>query len=801
MRVVVAILIAFGIPFLHAQEVLKGNVMDAKTKEVVLSTVVTNLNSGEKTRVDLSGTFSLNAALEDSIRITATDYDTLIFVLQNFTARNYEIQSQILEMDDVDIVRDRYEDFDIGIPPVITKSRIHYGKSEFIPLKNLSGAKSTGNPRELYAKVPGLNIWESDGAGIQVGVGGRGLSPNRTANFNTRQNGYDISADALGYPESYYTPPVEALKEIQITRGSAALQFGTQFGGLLNFVLKDANAERLIDVTSRTTGGSYGYLGTYNRISGGKKRFYYQAYHQYKQGNGYRPNGGFHQHQAFAQIGFKLTENIDWKLEYTKMNYLTQQSGGLTDQQFKEDARQSIRDRNWFAVDWNLMATHFDYEINKKTHLNIRAFGMKSTRESLGFLGKINQADIGGYRKLIYGDFKNYGTEARLMRKYDAKIKSTDINGALLFGARAYEGHTVSKEGLASAGSDADFRFNTPEDVDNSNFSFPSRNMALFIDQVVLIKKWTINAGLRYEYIRSATEGYYYQYNLHPIIGDTIERFQINDSRSTTRNVFLGGAGASYSLKNGAKVYGNVSQNYRAINFNDIRINNPNLTIDTNIQDEYGATFEVGYKGMIDNYFFIDAGAFYIFYGDKIGLAPDGLKRQRTNIGNARNMGVEAVVELDVLKAINRKNKKALRVFANLAYIDAKYITSKEASLIGNRVEYVAPFIVRSGLKYKTDKLSLQFQGSYTSDQFSDASNSVNPSGDALYGVIPAYMVFDFSAKYEWNKTFQIEAGMNNVFDAKYFTRRATAYPGPGIIPSNGRSLYLTLQIQLQSKK
>ena len=38
---------------------------------------------------------------------------------------------------------------------------------------------------------------------------------------------------ALGYPESYYTPPFEALKSIEIIRGSAALQFGTQFGGLL----------------------------------------------------------------------------------------------------------------------------------------------------------------------------------------------------------------------------------------------------------------------------------------------------------------------------------------------------------------------------------------------------------------------------------------------------------------------------------------------------------------------------------------------------------------------------------------
>jgi Fe(3+) dicitrate transport protein len=30
-----------------------------------------------------------------------------------------------------------------------------------------------------------------------------------------------------------------------------------------------------------------------------------------------------------------------------------------------------------------------------------------------------------------------------------------------------------------------------------------------------------------------------------------------------------------------------------------------------------------------------------------------------------------------------------------------------------------------------------------------------------------------------------------------YFTRRATGYPGPGILPSDGRSYFMTLQIKI----
>ena len=38
---------------------------------------------------------------------------------------------------------------------------------------------------------------------------------------------------------------------------------------------------------------------------------------------------------------------------------------------------------------------------------------------------------------------------------------------------------------------------------------------------------------------------------------------------------------------------------------------------------------------------------------------------------------------------------------------------------------------------------------------------------------------------------------INNVTNTFYFTRRATGYPGPGIIPSPPRNMYLTLQIRI----
>ena len=54
----------------------------------------------------------------------------------------------------------------------------------------------------------------------------------------------------------------------------------------------------------------------------------------------------------------------------------------------------------------------------------------------------------------------------------------------------------------------------------------------------------------------------------------------------------------------------------------------------------------------------------------------------------------------------------------------------------------------------------------------------------------------DFSLKY-LNKKIQLETGINNLTNEKYFTRRAVGYPGPGIIPSMPRNFYLCMQIKV----
>jgi Fe(3+) dicitrate transport protein len=135
---------------------------------------------------------------------------------------------------------------------------------------------TTNNAREVFSRVQGVTVWENDGSGIQIKV--RGLSPNRSWELNTRQNGYDISSDVFGYPEAYYNPPLE-VETIELVRGGASLQFGPHLK--VNYVLKREDKKAFTFETQNTV-GSYNLMSSYNAIGGKINKFSYYAYNHSK---------------------------------------------------------------------------------------------------------------------------------------------------------------------------------------------------------------------------------------------------------------------------------------------------------------------------------------------------------------------------------------------------------------------------------------------------------------------------------------------------------------------------------------
>ena len=81
--------------------------------------------------------------------------------------------------------------------------------------------------------------------------------------------------------------------------------------------------------------------------------------------------------------------------------------------------------------------------------------------------------------------------------------------------------------------------------------------------------------------------------------------------------------------------------------------------------------------------------------------------------------------------------------------------------------------------------------------------SGLDPVGSVLDPLVQMRQKFQTSARkrisgeYFFNKHFTVFASINNLANAHYFTRRADSYPGPGIVPADARSFYVTVQYKL----
>ena len=678
-------------------------------------------------------------------------------------------------------------------------------KTEVVNLEKVSANLAANRARQVFSQVAGLNIWESDCAGIQIGVGGRGLSPNRTENFNTRQNGYDIAADALGYPESYYSPPMLAVKRIEIVRGAASLQYGPQFGGLINFVMKEGAKDKKIEAETVQTLGAYGFYNGFTSVGGTLGRFNYYTSFQYRFGNCWRCNSEFDNYNIYAALKYTSKKGTTVKTEFTRSWYLARQPGGLTDAQFNTDAQQALRDRNWFRVKWNMLSVSLNHKFSAKTELDFRAFGLLASREALGFLGPPNlsdpisnpsASDREKYRDMILGEFNNIGSELRFMHRYSL----LSLPQVALTGIRVYAGRTENNQGAADSTYDAVFEFR--DVIANSSSSIhPSTNVAWFAEHIFNVhKKVSITPGVRVEFIETRTSG-----NSRNVYFDQAGNLLLDSLRSgestRTRWFPLFGLGVSYKPLIGLELYSNFSQNYKPINFTDLWVNNPSFRIDPNMEDETGFNADLGIRGQLFDSFQFDITGFMMAYNNRIGYVqavdPElfSVYRLRTNISNARTFGVETYLRWDILRSFLQKSDWRTSIFSNFTWIDARYVSSEESAFQSNRVEHTPAILFRSGFDLGWRDVNLSYLISYTDKQFTDATNAVQ-TGNAVNGIIPAYYVMDLNVSYKFWK-MKFTGGIENITDNRYFTRRATGYPGPGIIPSSGRTFFITLSFKV----
>ena len=676
--------------------------------------------------------------------------------------------------------------------PEIVGTNIYAGKKNaLIVLDNVQGNIANNTMRQVLAKVPGIHIWESDPSGIQIGIAARGLSPNRSWEFNIRQNGYDIAADPFGYPEAYYNPQLQAVQRIEIVRGQGALQYGPQFGGMVNYILKNGSEiNQSFEFETQQTIGSNGLINNFNAIGGKKEKVNYYSFYDQRNGEGWRNNSQFFSKAGFGSVTYHFTKKLSLNFELMHSHTRSQQAGGLTDLQIIQNAKQSFRNRNWMDIKWTTPAIHIQYEMSDHSRWNTKIFGTIGDRNSVGFLhsilvkDSINTATNQFNNRIVNIDqYRNYGLESRFITDYlIGEMKNT-----ISTGIRLYTGNTYRlADGKGTKGSDYDISI---EGLYPRAIQFRSNNAAVFVENIFRVtQKLLIIPGFRYEWLEGSAAGS----NGFDANGTFINLQNI----TRNRNFVLGGIGSEFHLTNTTEFYANFSQAYRPIQFANLQAPPTTDLIDEELKDARGYNLDLGYRGKIKNYLQFDLSGFYLKYNNRVGtITPLGANyRLVTNVGASTSKGFETYIEFNPVRAFSNSVHSDIILFSSYSYTDARYSGNhKDANTKGKKVENAPQDILRTGLSFGYKSFLCTTQLSHVAAAFSDANNTNTPSANGNVGIIPSYTIIDLTASYKYSKKINIKAGINNLNDTRYFTRRAGGYPGPGALPADGRNFFLSI--------
>ncbi|KYP14270.1 TonB-dependent receptor, partial [Flavihumibacter sp. CACIAM 22H1] len=668
-------------------------------------------------------------------------------------------------------------------------------KNEVINLGSSNTNMALKSGRQLFAKVPGVFVYDMDGSGNQLNISARGLDPHRSWEFNIRQNGVLVNSDMYGYPASHYSPPMEAYDQIELVRGTGSLQYGAQFGGMINFITKQPDSTRLLSFESINTVGSYDLLSSYNAVSGSYKKFSYYAYYYKRQNKGYRKQSASDAEAQYVQLNYALSKRVRVKAELGRSAYLYKIPGPLNDSMFREDPQMATRDRNYFSPDIYVPSLTINWMLNERSSLQWVNSAVLGTRNSVLFDAFATVRDTinlltGAYknRQVDIDRFNSKTSELRFLHQYTiGSMKQVLASGVVLMV------NDLNRRQLGKGTTGSDYDLSLVEPGFGRDLHFKTKNLALFLENAVeVLPGWTVTPGWRMETGQSDLSGKITYYTEHPL------------PTTIKHNFHLFGLTTQLRLDADNQLYAGINSAYRPVIFKDIVPASTYEQIDKNLKNATGYTAELGVRGKLGDNFSYDLSLFRMVYAHRMGtiVAEDNAGQPytyKTNIGDSRTNGVEAFLQY----RFPITSFFYAGVFSSSSWMDGVYTKGQVAtgtvnsSITGNKIESVPTWISRNGLELMYRGINATLLYNYTSGSFSDALNTVEPPATGARGYTPAYSTWDFNVSVRASSIFSIRAGVNNFTNASYFTKRPSFYPGPGIWPADGRNMYLTIGVKI----
>jgi Fe(3+) dicitrate transport protein len=662
--------------------------------------------------------------------------------------------------------------------PDLQGTKINVGKKttilDFDALPRITG----NNYRQALAQAPGLVLSEETSPLLSIGY--RGLEPHRAQFTQVLADGIPIHADQFGYPEAYYTPPLDTVDRIEFTRGGAALMYGPQPGGALNYVTHRPRTDRPFSGETLHTVGSDGYYSTFNYIDGTVDRVGYYGYYNHRKSDGIRSANSDYQLDAWlgrvvldATSASRLILTLEtYEEEHGEPGGLTFATGAnAVNYDTQRETPSRLYDR--FNLDRKAASLIWELDFDRGTFA-ARAWAIDyvraSRRQGGGGFGTLPTGSAANTNTIERQQFTTYGAEARVRLDWGVDHRHAFTTGAQYF-------HTDSPR--------TDSRGSTPDATSGSVLTKSQRDITgipVFVENLFRFGNLSVTPGARLETIRQDVR------ELVNVARTTAGRPLA--SRDDSQTIPLLGLAVAYDFENlgGSQAYFNVSESYRPMIFTQAVPNGATTIVNDDLEEGRAIQYELGWRAQPLQGLVFDASVFHLEFDNQIGnLALPGGLSTVANIGRAVHQGIEAGVSYNLLapRFAGRRagTSPGLEIYANVLLLDAEL---KEGPNRGRTPQYAPEHLVRTGLVYTHGAdLKLALTGTLSSDTFADDANTATR-------YVPGYAVWDLTGEYRIPRTsLRALAGINNVFDEDYYNR----IRNDGIDPAPRRNYYVGLAL------
>lgn len=361
------------------------------------------------------------------------------------------------------------------------------------------GAMNVG---DVLRRVPGVQVQEANGTGgsdISLNVGVRGLTSRLSPRSTVLIDGVPAAFAPYGQPQLSMAPiSAGNLDSIDVVRGAGSVRYGPQnVGGVINFVTRAIPEKFSGDVgTTLETSAHGGWKHIENAFVGGTADNGIGAALLYSgvKGDGYRSsNNGNDIEDVIFKTHWAPTDQDDFSLNFHYYDASADMPGGLTQQQFRANPYQSVRDWDSFSGRRKDVSFKYIRQIDDRTQAEVLTYYADSFRGSN--IANRDLKTISSYPRTYY----TFGIEPRVSHVFDVGPSTQEVS----------LGYRYLKEGMHEQATSLNLVNNVPTPGgQNDGHVYQDRTggteaNAFYIDNKIDIGKWTITPGIRFEDIKT----------------------------------------------------------------------------------------------------------------------------------------------------------------------------------------------------------------------------------------------------------------------------------------------------------